>query len=59
MEMTSNCKSKHKNVYWNRKNECWYVEICHVYYGSFKNIDNAVRKRDRMLNLLRSNGYKY
>ena len=58
-----NNKSGHKNVYWDKASNKWYVQICVTgklkHYGYFVNLQDAIQARDNAIVDLNTNGHRY
>lgn len=47
-----NNTSFHKNIFWNKKDKKWKIVISGKYYGSFKELSQAVLHRNLMIGFL-------
>jgi hypothetical protein len=44
--------SVHKNIWWNKINKTWRVNINNKHYGTFHDLESAISKRDQILSAL-------
>ena len=51
-----NNTSGHKNVYYHKNLDMFMVQIAHKHYGYFKNIEDAIEKRNQVISELNAQG---
>jgi hypothetical protein len=58
-EKNNNNTNGYKNIYWHTRYSKWCVKINNTHYGYFTDIQEAVERRDYIINQLNNEGNRY